>query len=117
MALSYKPEVNPDGVAREIWYAIGVANALRLRAGLPGVTVCAMKDGQHKRQSLHASGFAVDLRTRDLSVDTALDWSRRVALELDGQGFDVVLETATPHLHIEYDPKPGEHFWTEEKPQ
>jgi len=114
MELTRKSEVQSDGVAPEIWYAIGVANALRTFAGLPHVVVCAMKDGKHMRQSLHASGHAVDLRTHDLSPDTTLDWSQRVNAWLNEQGFDVVLEHNPPHLHIEHDPKPGEHFWTEE---
>jgi hypothetical protein len=114
VTLIHKAEVGDGGVAREIWYAVGVANALRLLMMHPDMVVTSMRDGKHMEGSLHASGHAVDLRTHDLSPEAAREWARRVAKFLDEQGFDVVLEISPPHLHIEFDPKPGEHFWTVE---
>ena len=66
------------------------------------MVVTSAKDGQHSAHSLHYEGRAVDIRTRTLSTDTALEFCRAVKRAL-GPDFDVVLEC--DHLHVELDPK------------
>lgn len=58
-------------------------------------------DGTHIVGSRHFTGEAIDLRTRDLEVDVALQLRRELKALL-GVAFDVVLEV--DHIHIEYDP-------------
>jgi hypothetical protein len=41
------------------------------------------------------------LRTKDLSEGERLSWTAHVEEVLKPLGFDVVLETNPPHLHIE----------------
>jgi hypothetical protein len=109
-----KPEVRPEGVCREIWYAIGVAAALKGGS----CVVTSLTDGQHNPGSKHPSGNAVDFRIRDMNNDAAIAWFNALKAHLDPMGFDVCFEGgvgATPattgaHIHCEFDPKPGESF-------
>ena len=57
-------------------------------------------DGKHSKNSLHYSGYAIDLRTLDM-----LGRQHDVVKELKrvlGSDYDVVLEH--DHIHLEYDP-------------
>jgi len=58
-------------------------------------------NGMHKTGSLHYSGNAIDLRTRDLTIS---EKSRVAQLlkEILGDNYDVVVEKT--HIHVEYDP-------------
>lgn len=56
----------------------------------------------HSPPSLHVTGAALDIRTRDLRPGKKEIFADLVAKRL-GDGFDVVLEA--DHLHVEYDPK------------
>lgn len=60
-------------------------------------------NGRHEPGSLHPSGNAVDLRTRNLTPAQI----RRIAEELRrvlGDDYDVVVKR--DHIHVEYDPQP-----------
>ena len=63
--------------------------------------ITSTTDGKHLPDSLHYKGLAVDLRTRDLSIEdkqlyfSALKFALRKLC-------DVVLET--DHIHVEYSP-------------
>ena len=109
--LETKPGVESDGVSREVWFAVGVAYALCSVVFKPDMVITSMRDGVHQPHSLHPTGYAADLRTKDMTEGTAGDWARRVAVILDPLGFDVVNEIDPRHLHIEFDPKPGEIFF------
>ncbi len=108
-----------DGLSPEMYYALGVAAAIKYRLFGLNCVVTALLDGRHNQGSLHPLGLAADLRARDLRDDEAISWYEAVKQELDHMGFDVVWEGgvgATPattgaHVHIEFQPKPGEHFW------
>ncbi len=66
------------------------------------VVITSGSDGQHKAESLHYSGRALDYRTRNMDPADA----RVIATELSralGENYDVVLED--DHIHVEYDPK------------
>ena len=111
--------VNHEGLAPEMYYALGVATALKYRLFGINCVATAMLDGEHNPGSLHPKGYAEDLRARDLRADEAIAWYEAVKLELEPMGFDVVWEGgvgATPattgaHVHIEFQPKQGEKFW------
>ncbi|MCY4524310.1 MAG: hypothetical protein OXB84_06190 [Halobacteriovoraceae bacterium] len=59
-------------------------------------------NGVHSQNSLHYSGNAIDLRTRDLSPGQVDQVVKRLRKAL-GEDYDVVDERT--HIHIEYDPK------------
>jgi hypothetical protein len=61
-------------------------------------------EGTHSRGSEHYVGHALDWRTRHLDPATAKSVRDDIAMRL-GPDFDVILETAPPHLHVEWDPK------------
>ena len=65
------------------------------------LVVTALTDGVHKPGSLHYTGYAADLRTRDVP-----EWQRPHLLDAMhqtlGLDWDVIQEK--DHYHIEYDP-------------
>jgi len=58
-------------------------------------------NGQHSPNSLHYSGNACDLRTRDLTEDQVQELTEQLRQSL-GDNYDVLFEGN--HFHIEYDP-------------
>lgn len=76
------------------------------------VVVTSGRGGKHSRTSLHFSGNACDIRSREMNDETL----RAVILRLKqvlGKQFDVVYETGDqPHLHIEHQPKHAHTYLT-----
>jgi hypothetical protein len=64
------------------------------------MTITSAKDGKHMVGSLHYTGNAIDIRTRDMIFLSKV--KRQITFDL-GIDFDVVLEN--DHIHIEYDPQ------------
>jgi len=64
-------------------------------------------DGEHKRNSAHYSGLAVDMRTKNFpGVKEKHEFAFRVKQRL-GERYDVILEDLggpNEHLHVELDP-------------
>lgn len=58
-------------------------------------------NGEHKANSLHPSGNAIDLRTRDMTQQQIRDALSQLRTSL-GADYDVLNEG--DHIHIEYDP-------------
>jgi hypothetical protein len=58
-------------------------------------------NGRHSTNSLHYSGNAIDLRTRDLSSSQTSDVTQQLRDSL-GDSYDVINEG--DHIHLEYDP-------------
>ena len=63
-------------------------------------TVTSGTDGEHGKQSKHYTGYALDLRIRDLQVELLQPIVQGLQKGL-GQDYDVVLER--DHVHVEYD--------------
>ena len=104
-----KHGVNPDGVCREIWWALGLVGSIADRYEIELVAT-SMNDGTHGQGSKHYVGEAADIRTRDLKTyDHVHLFFWEIKGEIDKYGFDTVLEK--DHIHIEYDPKIGEKFF------
>jgi hypothetical protein len=110
--------VQHDGLTVEMYFALGVADALKKQMFGKDLVVTSLLDGTHNPGSLHPLGKAADLRTLDLTVDERIRWHTVLKAALSPMGFDVVWEGgvgATPattgaHIHVEYDPK-GRTFW------
>jgi hypothetical protein len=64
------------------------------------MTITSAKDGVHMKNSLHYSGNAIDIRSRDMRNPNTTKNTIKTAL---GAKFDVIYEI--DHIHIEYDPK------------
>lgn len=74
-----------------------------------GVVVTSWADGQHKADSLHYIGRAIDLRIKHVAEEDRDRVYGYLADQL-GPSFDVLWESRgsqNEHLHIEYDPKGG----------
>jgi len=107
--MRFKAGVNPEGVAREIWYALGFVDALSHILAGGEVTATSLNDGQHNPGSLHPQGRAADFRTREESPDVQSAIYAMLREWLGPIGFDVVLED--DHLHVEWDPKQVATLW------
>ena len=66
------------------------------------LVITSLNDSEHSKASLHYSGNAVDIRSRDiLNKQTLLDDCKKA---LGGSSdFDMILESN--HYHLEYQPK------------
>ena len=106
-----KRGVTQEGTRPEIWYALGVAEAVYKQHGHT-LTVTSLTDSHaHRPKSLHNKGLAADLRIRAMPSSTVGVIVRDLHRVLDVQGFDVVGEP--DHIHVEFDPKEGQQ-WLEE---
>ena len=103
-----KKSVNLEGVGFEIGYALGVAEMVYFTNGARMVVTSA-RDGKHSAKSLHYSGRAVDIRTRNLLPETLNRVFGALRKILEPAGFDVVPES--DHIHIEFQPKAGERLY------
>ena len=101
MSLSIKPGVRVFGLRPEIVIALQVADGAFKDIGLDCTVTCGI-EGRHAVASLHYSGCAVDIRTRDVPTDKLGPLRKTIADRL-GPDFDVVQEAT--HFHIELQPK------------
>ena len=116
-----KPEVKLE-LSPEAGFVLGYTYACWTESAFGDFVVTSAKDGQHMVGSKHATGEAFDIRTRKhfneheghhapIMVAFCADLKRN----LQPHGVDVVLhpdddppgKKLPPHLHMEYDPKPG----------
>lgn len=111
MTLVLKPEVVADGVSREVWYAVGVAQEVMELIGQSTLQVNSMRDGTHMAGSKHPDGNAVDFHTIHLADGERKMFNYWLDRRLNSKGFDVVAETNPIHTHVEFDPKKGEQFF------
>ena len=114
--LHLKEGVVVDGLAQEMFYALGLADQAYADEGLECIVTSA-KDSHHNVNSIHGQGLAVDLHNSDLQPDQ-YDRIWLKLKRLEKYGFDVIKEvpgstaaTTGPHFHIEFQPKSGETFW------
>jgi hypothetical protein len=99
--------VSIHGLRPEMLFALQVANGVYQQYGRELVITSGAEPGtHHSSQSLHYSGCAVDLRTRELTVSGHIICDQ-IAQRL-GVDFDVIYESpGSPgeHIHLEYQPK------------
>jgi hypothetical protein len=108
-----------DGLRPEMWFALGVACAIRQDLYKLNCVITSLLDGEHNPGSLHPKGYAVDLRTLDLTVQERQSFITSLRQELEPLGFQVIWEggpgataaTTGAHVHVEWDPHDGKHFW------
>ena len=102
IAWDYKEGVTGNGLQESITSiedtVDGVFNDLAGRDAF----VTSTTEGTHGPDSLHYSGDAIDLRTRDLSSSQINTITNRLRNEV-GPNYDVIYHDR--HIHIEYDPR------------
>ena len=100
--VQFKDGVSVDGIKKETITLIVILNTyFELRIGKE-LVVTSCTDGKHMKGSKHYSGYAIDIRTRHLSVceiNHLLAWFR----SHHDNDFDMVVEK--DHIHVEYDPR------------
>lgn len=101
MLLSIKPGVRVRGISNEILLAVMVAQSV-FENFKEDMTITSITDGDHKAGSLHHTGEAFDLRSRDIEAPIVQEIAAQMRRHLGGS-YDVIIEP--DHIHIEYDPK------------
>lgn len=111
--MRFKPGVGIRDLTPQALLAMGVVERVALsHFGLgyePTITSC--DDSVHGPRSLHPTGRAIDVRTKDILPRDKTAFVEEITKRLNGIGFDVVYEDdggPQEHIHIEYDPKAGE---------
>lgn len=103
--LIFKVGVKLTDLKPQIVLAIMCIESFYSEINVPCV-ITSCNDGVHSNVSLHFSGNAVDIRTKNYPDNKhVLRDNIKIAL---GDNFDVVFEaegTDNEHLHVEYDPK------------
>jgi hypothetical protein len=108
--MKLKSGVRVQGIRPELILAIVIADGVWRDDAGAEMVVTSVTDGRHSRGSLHYTGAAFDIRTRDLVPDTVPDLAERLRKAL-GEDYDVVLEAT--HIHVEYQPKrPYGEVWS-----
>jgi hypothetical protein len=100
--MKLKPGVMVAGVQPEIMLGIMAAHTVYEGLGVE-LVITSVLDGKHSSRSLHYKGQAIDIRTREMTHNTAKRACELIKKALPDD-FDVVLEK--DHIHLEYDVKP-----------
>ena len=98
----YKAGVQYKDMDQNIVKAVPIIDRVYTEITGKEVTITSARDGEHMSGSKHYDGKALDLRTRDISRDTAAKVTVKLQNNL-GRDYDVVHEK--DHIHVEYDPK------------
>lgn len=100
--MKLKPGVDVLGIKPELILAMIIAEPIIVKhAPFVVTSIC---DGQHMKTSLHYSGLAMDIRTRDIDPTLVRPCVQELQESLGSQ-YDVVLEG--DHIHLEFDPPKG----------
>jgi hypothetical protein len=107
--IKFKYGVKLNRMKPQLATAVAVAESFYRDFGPGDMTVTSANDGVHSTNSLHYSGYAVDLRINNLSGIPASQRSTLAGLikQALGAEWDVVHEyvgTSNEHLHVEWDP-------------
>ena len=101
--MSLKPGVDMRGLHPEALAAMFIADGV-FTSLLSPLVITAVKNGKHKKGSLHYVGQAFDARLPSRYVIGNVDRNVVEALKAAlGVQYDVVLEE--DHIHVEFDPK------------
>lgn len=99
--MKLKTGVSVHGLTTEMLLGLIIAMGV-YRKYESELTVTSALDGKHSHTSLHYSGNAVDLRTRDLPEGMAEVIVKEIKEDV-GIDYDVILED--DHIHLEYQPR------------
>ena len=99
-----KKPAKVKGLKPEILLAAFVSTGLcgKLFNGLDCVITAGTDSHEHKPDSLHNDGLAIDIRTRDMPTARIEEFAQELR-ECLGDEYDVVAEDS--HIHVEFDPK------------
>lgn len=101
--MKLKPGVKLNGVRPELLIGIMIVNQVFEDHGCEFTITEICATGGHSYSSLHYSGNACDIRSRDLSAPEQQTMAALARTAL-GNEFDLVTTEAT-HWHLEFQPK------------
>ena len=98
-----KVGVDVRGIQPEILLARTIAGEIFARYGHDAI-ITSGSEGEHKENSLHPKGLAIDLRIRQMDKRLWPVVAEALGKAL-GPQYDVILEAKKLHIHVEFDPK------------
>ncbi|KKL05866.1 hypothetical protein LCGC14_2601760 [marine sediment metagenome] len=102
--IRFKRGTKISGIRAELILALLVAEGVYDKYDTD-LVVTSVNDGRHSYTSLHYSGSAADIRTRELpEADSIQAVAEEIRQDLSDE-YDVIVES--DHIHIEYQPKRG----------
>lgn len=93
------------GVQNEIVLALIIAAPIWEKVTGVELVITSMVDGDHKLNSLHYVGYAVDWRKNTVVDSQLVDYALREIRSALTTEFDLVNEAT--HIHLEFQPKAG----------
>lgn len=93
-------------VTKQTIIAAAIINSANQLGLTQDIVVTSGNDSTHMKGSKHYSDEALDIRTKNLSVDVKHELLATVKKRL-GAGYDAILESEggpNEHMHVEYDP-------------
>ena len=96
-----EPEVK--GLKPEIWGVLPIISEIFMQHGRDCIITGGTEEGH--TTVIHPLGYAVDLRTKHLSATEASSIRNEIESRLTKE-YQVLLKTAPPHIHVEFDPRP-----------
>lgn len=105
--LSIKPGVKLLGIRSEILIGLHIVEEVINSLGYD-TTLTEATGGKHMPDSLHYKGLAVDIRSKDISLNTTKANVIKHAKSSLGNEYDFILEDEdgpNEHFHLEWDPK------------
>ena len=100
--IKFKKGTRIAGVRTELILAILVAEGVYDEYDTD-LVLTSVNDGRHSYTSLHYSGSAIDIRTRELPGANNIQAVGKAIRQGLSDEYDVVVES--DHIHIEYQPK------------
>lgn len=100
--MKLKTGVRPTGVDQGLTIGLMAADGVFSKYRHT-MTITSLNDSRHSETSLHYSGAAADLRTRDLPDQETKQAIRDEIKEALTSDYDVILES--DHIHLEYQPR------------
>lgn len=99
--MKLKPSVKIMGISPELVVGLMAVQKVFDTFGIEMV-ITSVTDSKHSSTSLHYSGNAADIRTRNIATRDLMAVRTHIANALPND-FDVILET--DHIHLEFQPR------------
>lgn len=104
----FKSGVSIKGLQSQTLVAMRVIEIAFEKYHLPEPVITSCNDGRHMTTSKHYQGLALDLRTKNLSINEKLLVYNELRNRLRHLGFDIIQESLgqeNEHIHLEWDPQ------------
>lgn len=107
VVMQIKPGVRLHGICPEIVLALFIVSEIINRVSEKSARITSGIEGGHSRASLHYTGDAVDIGSKEFSIEIKNEILAQCRAAL-GDDYDMILESVgqtQEHFHLEFQPK------------